>query len=435
MTDIPEVYDSGRYRTRNSGRVTFPISLGTTYKDTKFPPYGDGPWGYPQNWVYDPGLGEVDSQQEICIDELHAGPPYRSGGPFNNWTFWTDQWQAGAGTVAYYFISKYEGEHVIAHLPSAYLDYISLEHFAQNEGTTDQLHASGVTGWNRFRPTRPSASTGVALGEIHEVPRMLRTTAKSFARIYRAAYGRKAPRNMSRALANDWLNIQFGWIPFLSDLREFYKTCKNLDTKLKQLRRDNGRWIRRGGTVAVDDSEPVAAYSQSGSLGLRPALATGFYNAPYGESDVHTVYTGIHWFEGAFRYWIPPEKETWKWNAKATAGLFGLRPSPSLIWELTPWSWLVDWVCNIGASLASLDSIMYDNLCAKYAYVMGTRRQTATSTGTNNYKSGPVTLTRSAYLESKARREASPFGFGLTSDTFTGRQWSILGALGLTRLR
>jgi hypothetical protein len=33
------------------------------------------------------------------------------------------------------------------------------------------------------------------------------------------------------------------------------------------------------------------------------------------------------------------------------------------------------------------------------------------------------------------RKQASPYGFGLTSTSFSARQWAILAALGVSRLR
>jgi hypothetical protein len=104
---------------------------------------------------------------------------------------------------------------------------------------------------------------------------------------------------------------------------------------------------------------------------------------------------------------------------------------------LTPWSWLSDWVTNIGDVMASMSSIMFDNLCAKYAYVMGTTSQRVDYEGRNNYKlpTGPMTETWYAEYIRKSRVAASPFGFGLTNSDFTARQWSILAALGLSRLR
>jgi len=240
---------------------------------------------------------------------------------------------------------------------------------------------------------------------------------------------------VSKQIADHWLNTQFGWLPFLSDLRNFYKLCKSLDTRLSQLRRDNGQWIRRGGSVVKSESEETI-YQNSNVIGLWPAVATQLYTIPnYGFQIVTRRNEQRVWFRGSFRYWIPGNPDSWEWKARAVSMLFGLRPDPSLLWELTPWSWLVDWCSNVGDVISNIASTSLDRLVAKYAYVMGTTTQVVTSLGMSSYSTKAIAESWTAALQRKSRVEASPFGFGLTGSDFTSRQWSILAALGLTRLR
>jgi hypothetical protein len=295
------------------------------------------------------------------------------------------------------------------------------------------VESFGATGWNRFRPTRSGAELGVFLGEIREVPRMLKTTAKGFHDLWRSMGGSKTGFG-PKSVANHWLNTQFGWLPFVSDLRNFYNVTKNLDRKLKQLRRDNGQWTRRGGTVSNSSDSSLVA--EGSSLGVTPQVPTSLYaGAPYGTYRTTSYMTQNVWFRGAFRYYIPAKPDTWLWNAMAVAQLYGLQPSPSLIWELTPWSWLIDWCSNAGDCIDNLSSIMFDGLCAKYAYVMGTTSISAVHTADINYRTCPTTASWFSKWTRKSRVGASPFGFGLTDFDLSVRQWSILSALGLTRLR
>jgi len=418
-------------RTRQRGDYfadTFP--LGTSYIETA-PPWGDGPWNPTFYHVGNPG--NKPRYEEVTKDELHPGPPYRTGGPFTSWKVNTDEWVAKAPVDVPYFLWRYAGEHLPAIRPSVYSGYSSFSDF-QNFSGYDDVSDWGPTGWNRFRPTKSGADVAVFLGELKEVPRMLRTTAKGFKDVWKSMGG--SPTGFGpKSVANHWLNTQFGWFPFLNDLRNFYTSATNFDKKLKQLRRDNGRWVKRGGTLSTEnDSELV--YEQTGSAGLLPAPITQLCSGPpYGSGETWRHISRHIWFEGAFRYWIPGKPGTLPWNAKAAALIFGARPSPSLVWELTPWSWLIDWVSNAGDCIDNLSSILYDNLCAKYAYVMGHTTVETVYTGKTNYKTGPVTASWYYSLDCKTRVAASPFGFGLTGSDFSARQWSILSALGLTRLR
>jgi hypothetical protein len=121
----------------------------------------------------------------------------------------------------------------------------------------------------------------------------------------------------------------------------------------------------------------------------------------------------------------------WRWNA--AVHLFGLKPSPSVLWEIIPWSWLIDWCSNVGDVIDNLSARALDNLAAKYAYVMGTKKQEVTLISVADFYNGPQTETWSGTFTRKLRQEASPFGFDLSSDMFSARQWSILAALGISR--
>jgi hypothetical protein len=370
---------------------------------------------------------------EWVRDELHPGPPYKSGGAFDSWKYFTDAFVPKANVNAYKGYYAYKGRHIPAVSLFGFLSWNSLTNFrASDHGN---VFGYGATGWNKFRPTRSSSDVGVFLGELHELPRMLETSAKDFARLWRFAGGRRSGFG-PKSVAEHWLNSQYGWLPFIRDLQSFYKSCFVLDTRLRQLRRDNGHWVKRGGVI-TSSSETTRVLDYNNTPGLWPVPVTPLFNAPWGYQHLDRTNSQHVWFKGRFKYWIPHTYGTWRWNVAAYSQLFGLRPSPSLIWELTPWSWLSDWVTNIGDVMASMSSIMFDNLCAKYAYVMGTTSQRVDYEGRNNYKlpTGPMTETWYAEYIRKSRVAASPFGFGLTNSDFTARQWSILAALGLSRLR
>lgn len=408
------------------------LTLGQTSMDLVYP-YGNGPWTYPadQNRIL---YTAKTIDKELCEDELHKGPPYKTGGPLELYKFSTDEEEPKGFVDVISGFYRYTGEHLPAVMPSQYLDYKGSTLVNAKADNWGDVSEHGAKGWNRFRPTKPKVDLGTFLGEIKEVPRMLSTTAKGFAKLWRSMGGNRTGVFGPKSVANHWLNTQFGWFPFISTLRDFHSTTKNLDRHLAQIRRDNGKWIRRRGTVdRTAESEVV--YEQTTGTGLFPGVPAALYNGfPYGSGRAVRSYGQRVWFEGAFRYWIPGNPETWQWKAKALASIYGVQPNPSLVWELTPWSWLIDWCSNVGDVIANLSSIAYDGLCAKYAFIMGTTRQSCDYTGTANYDTGPVTKTWSAELVSKRRHAASAFGFGLSDIDFSARQWSILAALGITRL-
>ena len=107
------------------------------------------------------------------------------------------------------------------------------------------------------------------------------------------------------------------------------------------------------------------------------------------------------------------------------------------IWQLIPFSWLVDWFLNVRKSLDLYEKVKDDSLVINYGYVMGKTVQTViqetkvtANTGATSIKS-----VRSVYLSTRVERlRANPYGFILpTNVTLNAQQWAILAALGITR--
>lgn len=119
----------------------------------------------------------------------------------------------------------------------------------------------------------------------------------------------------------------------------------------------------------------------------------------------------------------------------------GALPTPSLVYELMPWSWLLDYFGNLGDII---DNMSYgtaaENLVAKYAYVMSTYKfrvdYSTTFTlrktiGTNSAGLRDFQCFYSNEFVNKWRVPANPFGFGTSWDLNPG-QLAILTALGIS---
>jgi len=146
------------------------------------------------------------------------------------------------------------------------------------------------------------------------------------------------------------------------------------------------------------------------------------------------------WFSGAYTYHLPTDDgligRLERYEAEADR-LLGIELTPAVLWELTPWSWLVDWLFDIGNLFQTSTLLSSDGLGLKYGYLMCHTRETHTYSWQkgiqfiNGTSSGPIynTLRR----ETKERVKATPYGFGSAVTGFTSHQWAILGALGLTK--
>jgi hypothetical protein len=293
----------------------------------------------------------------------------------------------------------------------------------------------GATAWNKFKPKVSTANLGQFLAEMRDVPRMLKKTAKDFKDIYMSW---KPAGQQSNWIdhAGTWLNYQFGWKPFVSDILSFFRFAERFEKRYQHIRRNNGKWRRVGGTVHSDISEVVHKDDQD--LTIWPALPSNYFkylNGPFGSSFVQSTFTDEVWFRGAMRFYIPFLPEGPVNKALIAPFMLGLVPSPALVWELIPWSWLIDWVANVGDVMSNISDIALNGVAAKYAYVMRRRTQEILARSCGFLRDETICVDRVARFVSKQRLPASPFGFSLQVDDFTAWHLSILSALGLSRLR
>lgn len=311
--------------------------------------------------------------------------------------------------------------------------------------------ANGPTGIHRARPGNPVGDLGQFLVELRDLPR---------APIYHSWHAlsnwlkhARGFADVSRHLGDEYLNIAFGWRPFVNDVRKVVRAYQKMDTWKAQIIRDNGKGIhrRRQLSDSTTRSESILTTNHRGYY--HPGLLSWislYGKCPY-TSIQHTITTTStkEWFVGRFRYYIPDTSSS-LWNSRADAALFGVLPTPSLLWEVMPWSWLIDWFSNAGDIVSNASANAVSNETMDYAYSMRsyssvTESQTKitipymTTAGWHEplgHGSGSdITTSCSRGVESKTRVAASPFGFGITLGSLSGYQWSILAALGISRAK
>lgn len=343
---------------------------------------------------------------EVTKDEVHPNFP-KEGGPFDSRKISTSFNDSSYLTTGNVYWSGYLTKSVRRAQP---ISYGTLPPSNLNSAAS-----SGPDGWNRFRPARPHVNLAQAIAELRDFTSLFKFKLKKF-----------------KNLGEDYLNVQFGWMPFLSDIRRTIQTYKRLDEHMARLKKYNGKWQRRGGTLAEDSDTEVSDFTAV-------APSNGLTNIK--GSRTRTT-TSKLWFSGAFRYYIPGLQEGNWGKFRTMSHLYGLDITPALVWELTPFSWLADWSSNIGSVISNFSAMSYDHLAAKYAYCMlhttTVDKYHASFDWSNNIfdqglSQGSGSCSAKITMDSKARAVASPFGFNFEMEDLNSFQISILGALGIAR--
>lgn len=247
-----------------------------------------------------------------------------------------------------------------------------------------------------------------------------------------------------RSLGSEYLNVQFGWAPLVRDLSKLLQTVANWPQVLEQYRRDSGRIVRRRRYSPVFKSDTVVYSTNSGPRleynGNSPTVAfTNFVTDNIGVwGRITDQVSEQYWFSGAFSYFLnvgSSDIDKAEKFAQEARKLLGIGITPDVLWNLTPWSWLADWVGNIGTNVSNATHLSQDGLVIRWGYLM--RRYISNRTfmvygpKLRNGNRGPFSITYR--LDRKERVKATPFGFGLNPNTFSDGQWAILAALGLTK--
>jgi hypothetical protein len=288
------------------------------------------------------------------------------------------------------------------------------------------LNAWGAKAIAKCKPANAPVDLSVSLGELLQ-PGGIPRAFSSFERW-------KGVIDQCRKAGSDYLNVVYGWRPVVNDVLEVSNTILMARAFLKQYERDAGKVVRRRWSF-----EPVIVESTE-YTGLNPTQfwwspsAAGLDN-PTGRV-VRTQRQSVkRWFSGAFTYYLPTG-----YNSRNRAieianqadQLLGITITPETLWNLTPWSWAADWVTNMGDVVSNIKSFGQDGLVMRYGYLME-------HTLHEDEYVGIVTKGRgmpdriALVTETKVRRRANPYGFGVTWNGLSPLQISILAALGISR--
>jgi hypothetical protein len=280
--------------------------------------------------------------------------------------------------------------------------------------STASLVPIGSTMVSRVLPTNPSAHLATFIGELISDKGVASLPGKI-----------TRERGLSmKAAGGEYLNAEFGWLPFVSDLQDFARAIKNRNKIISQYDRASDTKIRRRYVY----SDVATTFTITG-LCSDPALTTQLKSPGYRS----TLSRERIWFSGAFRYHVPLGNDFYskalRYESHANR-LLGTRITPEVVWNIAPWSWLGDWFGNTGDVLHNISALGTDGLAMQYGYAMRSKTQDMTDVAVSGPLQGSSLTTHSV---AKQRINATPYGFGKLPSSLSKRQLAVLAALGMSR--
>lgn len=277
-----------------------------------------------------------------------------------------------------------------------------------------QLQGLGTTAIARCAPNNPSVSLPTLMGEIGRegIPAIIgQNSLKERTRIAKSGGG-------------EYLNIEFGWKPLVSDLRSLARTVNESARIWSDYRKGSGQKTRVGYHFPSENDQ---WWITDDHLPIPLQFPGGFLSGTTTQQRKRET-----WFSGCFRYYIHDpvgfsDKMSY-WHSQASK-LYGLRLTPDIVWNLSPWTWATDWFANTGDLLTNVSNLGTDALALQYGYMMDSEEiRTYTVASWNG-----VATSRTRLQKRAKRIPATPYGFNATLSTLTNRQLAIIAALGLTK--
>lgn len=141
-----------------------------------------------------------------------------------------------------------------------------------------------------------------------------------------ARFNRLYPQNPRQAVASGWLELQYGWLPLLSDVY------------------GSAEWLAQKQSREIRNKVAALHHLELNDF-TRTPLGGGYVCDVLRESNTIFDYKGVVWFatSGA---------------ELASLKQAGLTNPILLAWELLPYSFVVDWFLPVGNFLSNLDSTL-----------------------------------------------------------------------------
>jgi len=324
--------------------------------------------------------------------------------------------------------------------------------------TDNELLAYGTTAIARTRPDVSPASVTQFLVELKRdgIPFKRKLSKEELKRLLRKFNEKGVAKHTSKEASDFFLENQFGLKPFIGDLTSFVKVLHSGNSTLDNLIANSGKTIRRRYSFPDENFSTTKGGRTTGRLfgfshlpdfastdGQWFVLMDGRPNPLYSHSwDVKT--TRKTWFSGSYQIYMPKDMEPVSRLHSIADHLrwdYGVDLNFDTLWNLAPWSWLLDWELNMGDLITNLSRWSQDAVVLRYGYVMQETKTSYIVAPQTAFRDEPAVSVKPGRLlgsmgvnvHRKRRIRATPYGFGKTFGSLTGNQKSILAAIGITR--
>lgn len=304
------------------------------------------------------------------------------------------------------------------------------------------LDADGATAISLCAPTNPTANLGTTVAEVVREGIPTLPGIQSW----------KHRTQSLKALGSEYLNKVFGWDPLLSEVHATVDAARHHRDILQNYHHGEGKNVHR--RFDFDGESQVWSEDCGTSFLNGTEVPINYFTQP-ASCRLHVEKHVKRYFVGCFSYGGPSKTDSFgralSFGSDADK-LYGLSLTPNVLWELTPWSWAVDWFTNTGDLINNFTNFANAGLVMRYGYMMQesiyrsyvTWEDIETRSGDYNPQTESFTNVKPSYQGGggslgfeaieRSRVPANPFGFGIGWEDLSPTQLAITAAIGITRL-
>lgn len=239
-------------------------------------------------------------------------------------------------------------------------------------------------------------------------------------------------------LAKSHLSYSFAWAPLYRDLESLVNTMTGLKSRFDQLvrRQKKPQQSYWGTTVAgTSTARTLHSFGNDGPTGgwVGPFLGKYYWNVILNESK------GIRYSATVrYRFTMPDVIGSTLGQLKAVLDVLGVSPNPAIIWNAIPFTFVIDWLVNVGRFLNSMrvDNLDFKTEISDFCHSAKFERTIQMEMGGNTYhylKGYSLLGTSVVDYCSKSvyeRRVGFPdFSGAIQTSGLNPREFSLLGAL------
>ena len=298
-----------------------------------------------------------------------------------------------------------------------------------------QAQSWGASALRAATPTRPDFNLTRFIGELRDTNRIFKV-------------GNYIP-NSPGDLGGSHLNYQFGIQPTVSDLHQGAEAVLNADRMTREFVRDSFRLVKRSRVLSSTSSTASSSSALSSGGNQSIAGVTVRSNAGNGGTEVGYPTLGVTASSSLtqrcgtyFEYFVgDPYGYTSRMDSYVAQAekVLGGGLNPSTAYDLTPFSWMLDWFVDIGSLLSYQQQIADNSLTYRNGFcvteatsrahaVIGDRGTEIAGSQWARGAYGQASYTRKEYH----RTPGSPYSLSPTW-SLNPAQWAIVAALGLTK--